>query len=144
MIGDIWYRVEDAVQSHGYSDEWGDWHHTGHTPYARLRRFWVIRETPKGVWLIWAHKAFSADLWTMPERQRIAAQDGMKAYRDQWWSEKPFFVMHGSLRGRARATIEEAVISFKARKAKQLRILRHQIKMIEGAEYDADIGKFVD
>jgi hypothetical protein len=143
-IGDIWYRVEDGLEAQGHVDECGDYRSTGSTPYARLRRFWVIRETPKGVWLVSAHKAaWSAD-WSMPEDVRETALRGMKSIQALWWCERPRLVRHDTRKAFARPSIEEAAESFHARKALQIAYLKAKIRNIEAAEYDANIGKFRD
>lgn len=98
-----WYRITETTYSAGV-DDWGDPLPGGPT-YPNLEAYRVLKETPKGVWL----DAPSSD-----------------------WKDRRF-VNRSSRKRFACPTIEEAIESYKARKRRQIGIMKSRIKMVEEA-----------
>lgn len=76
-----------------------------------LQKFYAIKETPKGVWL--AYNATNIE---------------------------PFrFMLVGTFKQFAHENFEDALNSFKRRKARQHKILKAQLKNVEAARYQAEL-----
>jgi hypothetical protein len=139
MIGDIWYRIEDYTVGTGYTDMCGEYVVTGSEPKARLRRFWVIRDTPKGVWLTECSFSFAPlHDFVMPEY--------MKDRSLKEWKERRMgdirFVLHDTHKRYACESMEKALESFKARKKRQTKIFLTRIINIGRSLDLAEKGKF--
>lgn len=93
---EMWYRFDDRRYS--IADEYGD--HCETRLEVNLTKFYVRKHTPKGVWLTMFRPA-PGNL-----------------------TDKGRFVLHSATRRFACATIEEAKVSFIARKRKQAVIHR--------------------
>jgi hypothetical protein len=107
-VGDIWYRYED-VQYAAPVDEYGDSRPGEGRLAVELRKFQIVRETPKGVWVA-PYFEFMKHL-----------------------SEEEKFVRNNSVKKHAYPTIEEAKKGFIARKNAQLRILNAGVRRAEKA-----------
>lgn len=103
-----WYRLED-IREADY-DPWAEFEqpNTSH-PAFFLRAFPVLRETPAGVWL--------AVVGGPREIDGRSAKFVLRAANKRW----------------ACPTVDEAVVSWRARKAKQLAIYRKRVQQIEQA-----------
>lgn len=98
-----WYRITETTYSAG-SDDWGDPLPGGPTRTS-LEAYRVIKETPKGVWI--------------------------DAPSNDWRDRR--FVNKGARKRFACPTVEEAIASYKARKRRQIAILKSRIKKVEEA-----------
>lgn len=106
MSGAVWYRYEDYLEGDEYSS------------YVRvaLRRYAVLKETPKGVWIM------RGPGWYGRRARRFVLRDARKRF--------------------ACPTPEEAAASFRARKERQRRIYMHRVAHAEQAlELIDEIGK---
>ncbi len=107
MVDEIWYRY-DAIHYAPPMDEFE--HPCGDGKIGiRLREFKVIKQTPKGVWVIWRSGIFSDSY----EDKRFILRDARKRY--------------------ACPTKEEAAESYRARKERQVRMLKAQLRDAERA-----------
>lgn len=104
-----WYRLEDTRRS--YYDPETETSYGSYTEFM-LRAFDVVRETPKGVWL-----------HAYPRHRAPRTINGVPAV----------FVLRDATKRWACPTIEEAVASWQARKAKQLSIYRARAAAVEQA-----------
>lgn len=100
---EIWYRYED-VRYASSINEFGESTGDSRADY-HLREYEVLRHTPKGVWLI--------------------------AKIGNWRCPPERFVLKAARKRYACPTKEEAMVSFLARKERQLSILRHQAKHVK-------------
>jgi hypothetical protein len=101
-----WYRYEDFREAD--YDPWAEYEQPSSNHAAlRLRKFLVLKETPKGVWL-----------------------DGDRGYGN--YTGKTFVLKEANKRW-ACPTIEEAEESWRARKAKQAKIYTARLRSIEEA-----------
>lgn len=112
QVGDIWYRFE----SHRYANLIGE---DEFSSSLRLdeNRFRVLKVTPKGVWLA-------------PDYGR---NDVFGRSKLDFSAFKRFVLLTAQKRF-AQPTKEEALLSFLARKSRQLSILRNQVKDAETAQ----------
>lgn len=115
---EYWYRYED-VKYAAPIDEYERPIGEGRVE-VRLRKYRVIKHTPKGVWI-------SQDFWFTPHHDHIYPDNVNKK-----------FVLRDARKRFACPTIEEALESFKARKKRQIRILRAQARDAEKALEKAD------
>ena len=104
---EIWYRY-DAIHYAPPLDELERPCGNGEIE-IRLREFKVIKQTPKGVWVIWKAGIFSDSY----EEKRFILRDARKRY--------------------ACPTKEEAAVSFRARKKRQICMLKAQLRDAERA-----------
>lgn len=100
---ELYYRYEDVVYSPG-TDEWGDRYPGPGDVRVHLREYRVLKRTPCGVWL------------DAPSR----------------WSDRRF-VRRDATKQFALPTIEEARVSFLARKKAQARIYTARLHRAEQA-----------
>jgi hypothetical protein len=105
---DVWYRYEEQRYAPSL-DEYDRPMGRG-TIQLHLREYAVIKTTPKGVWL---------------ESQQYRFTRGVISDRR--------FVLREARKRFACPTKEEALVSFLARKNRQLRILKSQIRDVEDA-----------
>ena len=110
---EFWYRYEDKLYASAV-DEFGDSLGEPHL-CVELLKFVVHHHTPKGVWLErhWGGDYDPRDVGFWRSRQRFVLNDAYKKY--------------------AHPTLEEAKISFIARKNKQIRIYNKRIEHAERA-----------
>lgn len=111
-VGDIWFRYED-VQYAAPVDEYGDSRGEGRLA-VELRKFQVVRETPKGAWIVPYYEA-------------------MTHWNKNWDPSDEKFVRNSSVKKHAYPTVEEAKKGFIARKNAQLRILTAGMRRAEKA-----------
>jgi hypothetical protein len=104
-VGDRWYRYDYQRCSPGVN-EWGD-ALPGTMVQVKLSEFVVSKITPKGVWL-----------------QAVIGQYGCSDRR---------FVLLGARKKFALPTLELAMTSFRARKAKEISIYQRRIKIAQAA-----------
>ena len=107
MVEEYWYRFEDFREAD--YDPWAEYEQPSSShPAIQLRRYKVLKETPKGVWI--------EDLtdWN-------GSYKGRRFINREWY--KRF----------ACPTLEEAEESFRARKAKQIRIGEAKIRTAKEA-----------
>lgn len=107
---DVWYRLEDRRYS--VADEYGDHAYTSYD--VQCLEFWVIKRTPKGVWL---KQKYGPNPPTVDSDylQRV---------------DKRFQLLE-SLKRFACPTLAEAIESYKARKKKQISIYTARVKSAE-------------
>lgn len=106
-----WFRFDE--QSYSVSNEWGE--HSHSRLELQLRKVKVIRETPKGVWVIGGHYGWN----------------------------NPRFILKDARKRHACSTVEEAKASFIARKEKQARIYRARAEAADNAAQLAYQDKYV-
>lgn len=114
---DLWYRYENTLVSSGV-DEWGDAVGPG-VVTIKLRKFEVLRKTPKGVWLVPYYEGMGSCYRRNPDDlgiQHIAR-----------------FVRTEARKQYASPTKEAALLAFQARKAAQARILASQLANVDRA-----------
>ena len=105
VVGDIWYRYNDITYAPSVN-EWGDSEGHGDTKVEEST-YKVEKVTPKGVWI------------------------------RQWWGVNSFsgsdkrFVLTDARKRYACPTKEDAMVSFLARKNRQLGILKAQTRRVE-------------
>ena len=116
---EYFYRYEDVVYSLGV-DEFDD-PIPGGWVRVELREYRVLRRTPKGVRI---------EDWGIPRVRRLSDGSEKLVYGK--------FVLLDARKRFACPTKEEALDSFKARKKKQIRILKEQLKRAEDALSFAD------
>jgi hypothetical protein len=97
------YRITETTYSAG-CDDWGDPIPGGPTR-TNLSKYKVLRRTPKGAWI--------EDLGGLFSDRRFVLLSARKRF--------------------AAPTVEEAIESYKARKARQIKILNGQIRRAEEA-----------
>lgn len=107
----LWFRYEDRLVSSGV-DEWGDSAGPG-VVTINLRKFEVIRTTPKGVWLVPYVDFLGRFQWPADGELRIG--------------ERARFVRLDARKQYASPTKEAALLAFQARKEAQTRILAAQL-----------------
>lgn len=112
----FWYRYEDIATADQLDDEWGTpLPGTGHTS-VYLTQYLVLKETRKGVWI-----------------RDSSHRNGRKNYQR--------FVLRGANKRYACPSLEEAKISFIARKRRQISINRARIRQAEAAIEIIKTGK---
>jgi hypothetical protein len=110
-MSDTWYRYEDVAYS--IANEFGE--HGYSRIEVHLRKFKLVKRTPKGVWLIpWYEFVDETAGWS-------------------YLKSVARFVLLGAQRRFACPTQEEAETSFRARKKKQISIYQARIQRAEEA-----------
>ena len=104
---EIWYRYED-IRYAPPIDEYERPIREGEIQ-LKLRKFKVLSHTKKGVWVVWKISSF------------IGSEKEKK------------FILKDARKRHACPTKEEALESYKARKKRQIRILKSQLKYAEKA-----------
>jgi hypothetical protein len=107
-----YFRFEEVRHGTGYTDEWGEYVSTGSYVRLQLREFKVIKETPQGV-------RINAYDWREPNGKLI-----LRTWNKQW----------------ACPTVEEARLSFIARKRRQMQIYEARLRTAKTAMELAEKG----
>ncbi len=97
-----YFRYEEVLVGEGYTDQWGEYVHTGSHVRLQLREYKVLKHTPKGARI---------DDYT-PGGRFVSRE-----WNKQW----------------ACPTVEEARLSFIARKRRQARILEARLRQAQVA-----------
>ncbi len=127
-VGDVWYRIDDARYA-GPADECGD--PTGAVLDVKIHTFRVAKVTPKGVWLVDSDGTYKI-------RRAHAALNDFEEINHRPITPPQRFVLFEVGRAFARATLQEALTSYEARKARQARIYR---KRADDADEHARIAR---